>query len=367
MTIVYKQWTAICLVNLCWFNSNVNATTAAKIVKLYGPQQSTKVNSNKSSNMSYTLQLAAFTHKQYAIKYRNKMASLTTEPVQLVYRPHARVPYLILVGPFANIETLQHVSHQLLSETEQPTQRDIINVTQQASDQIITAPAKSDRHHRVPVVTVSVGPAWSHSQTTQTILLEPDVKKTYASNNGSSSLIDGEIFLGLQQPLHSKIDGQLGVAVAGASNSNLSGDVWEDGNRKFNNYVYKYNINHGHVAIKGKLLSYIQEHYQPYISGSLGVGFNHAYDFSLSPKIYEEVPAPLFQANTTTAFTYTLGIGVQKHINANWQVGLGYEFADWGQSHLGAASGQTIGHGLSLSHLYTNELQLSLTYLPKGY
>ena len=216
------------------------------------------------------------------------------------------------------------------------------------------------------VVTLSIGPAWSDSQTTQTLLLQPDLKKTYSSTNGSSSLIDGEIFVGLQRTLHSKIDGQLGLAVAGASNSNLSGGVWEDGNPNFNNYVYKYNVNHGHVAIKGKLLSYFHERYQPFLSASMGVGFNHAYNFSLTPKIEEEIPAPLFQANTTTAFTYTLGLGVQTAINERWTVGVGYEFADWGQNHLTAAPGQTIGHGPSLSHLYTNELQLSVSYLPKN-
>jgi hypothetical protein len=41
---------------------------------------------------------------------------------------------------------------------------------------------------------------------------------------------------------------------------------------------------------------------------------------------------------------------------------MGYEFADWGQSHLGSAQGQTLGRGLSLQHLYTNGLMFNLTY-----
>lgn len=236
-----------------------------------------------------------------------------------------------------------------------------------ASSALIDNTTKNEfnRPDKTTVFTLSMGPAWSDAQTTQTFLLQPDLKKTYTSTNGSTTLIDGEVFAGIQKTLHPKIDGQIGLAVAGASNSNLSGNVWEDGNPNFNNYVYKYSVNHAHVAIKGKLLGIFQERYQPYLSASVGVGFNRSSNFSLTPKIEEEIPAPLFQANTTTAFTYTVGVGVQTAINDRWKVGVGYEFADWGQSHLAAAIGQTIGNGPSLSHLYTNELQFSLSYFPR--
>ena len=53
-----------------------------------------------------------------------------------------------------------------------------------------------------------------------------------------------------------------------------------------------------------------------------------------------------------TALTYTLGTGVQKILNAHWQVGVGYEFSDWGQSSLGRASEQTLHSGLELNHVY---------------
>ena len=70
-----------------------------------------------------------------------------------------------------------------------------------------------------------------------------------------------------------------------------------------------------------------------------------------------------FASNTTTAFTYTLGAGVQRYLNPHWQAGIGYEFADWGRSQLNRALGQTLNSGLSLSHLYTNGFLLNLTYL----
>lgn len=64
-----------------------------------------------------------------------------------------------------------------------------------------------------------------------------------------------------------------------------------------------------------------------------------------------------------TAFVYTLSAGIQKALNSRWQVGAGYEFADWGQSQLGRASGQTLNSGLSLKHLYTNGILFNLTYV----
>lgn len=90
------------------------------------------------------------------------------------------------------------------------------------------------------------------------------------------------------------------------------------------------------------------------MSGSLDVGFNRAHDFTNTPLIFEALPNPDFAAHTKTAFTYTLSAGLQKSINEHWQLGGGYEFADWGKSELGRALGQIMNSGLPLNHLYTN-------------
>jgi opacity protein-like surface antigen len=99
------------------------------------------------------------------------------------------------------------------------------------------------------------------------------------------------------------------------------------------------------------------------VSASLGIGFNNAHDFQNTPLISQAVTMPNFASNTDTSFTYTLGVGLQKALNSHWQVGAGYEFADWGQSQLSSASGQTLNSGLSLNHLYTNGVLFNLTYL----
>lgn len=212
------------------------------------------------------------------------------------------------------------------------------------------------------IATLSVGPVWESAGNTQTFYLAPAIEKTYAANHSSHPLVDGELFLGIQKPLRQTLQGQIGLAVATTGNAGLSGTIWDDADPQFNNYTYQYQVRHTHLAVKGKLLSDRGYVLRPWISASLGVGFNQAYGFHNTPTISEAAPTSNFISNTQTSFTYTLAIGIQRAINKHMQAGIGYEFADWGQSQLARAPGQSLSGGLSLSHLYTNGLQISLSY-----
>lgn len=213
------------------------------------------------------------------------------------------------------------------------------------------------------VITLSGGPAWESAGDQQTLTLSPDIQKTYTANQPSNTLIEGELFLGMQKPLTKILQGQLGLAFGTASNATLSGDIWDDADPEFDNYTYQYQVRHQDIALKGKLIGNWGWGFMPWISASAGVGFNRAYSFSNTPTIYEALPSSNFSANTTTAFTYTLGIGIERALTQHWQIGAGYEFSDWGKSELGRADGQTMGEGLSLSHLYTNAFLLNLTFV----
>ena len=101
----------------------------------------------------------------------------------------------------------------------------------------------------------------------------------------------------------------------------------------------------------------------PWVGASLGVSFNRAYDFTNTPLIFEALPSSNYTNHTKTAFTYTLGAGAQRSISEHWQLGVGYEFADWGKSELGRAFGQSMNSGLALNHLYTNGVLFNLTYI----
>ncbi len=132
----------------------------------------------------------------------------------------------------------------------------------------------------------------------------------------------------------------------------------------FNNHRYDYAVSHTHLGIKGRLLKNTKKAaIKVYAEGGLGLALNRAKNFSSSSLIFQALSPPNFSDNTKTSFTYSLGAGVQKSLSTHCQLGLGYEFSDWGRSELGPSSGQTLNSGLKLNHLYSSSVLASLTYL----
>jgi opacity protein-like surface antigen len=213
------------------------------------------------------------------------------------------------------------------------------------------------------VATLSLGPVWTIPVKSQTYALEPQLTKTFTSTGHTNTLIDGELFLGVERNYCPKLDAQFGLAVGATSSTKTSGEVWDDGNPTFNNYTYKFRAQHTYVSVKGKLLTDVGYRLKPYLSGSAGAGFNYVYGFSSGPTSSLAVPVPNFRSNTQTAFTYTVGAGVETAVYNNFRAGVGYEFADWGQGHLSRGVGQVGSSGPSFNHLFTNGLMFSLTYL----
>jgi len=225
-------------------------------------------------------------------------------------------------------------------------------------------------------VTLNVGPAWSRPGESQVLTLQPNVSKAYipfpmsrsirfvSTAKGTNTLFTGEIFFGLYGNINSAVIGQLGLAFGGSSQVRVKGTVYEDSNIDFGNFIYSYGVRNARGAVKAKLI-YDPGFYDvyPYMSGSAGISNNHASGFTINTKLFQEIPAPLFPDKSKGAFSYTLGAGVETLLDDNWRVSLGYEFADWGQSNLGAAIGQTIGLGPHINSLRTHELQLGVTYM----
>lgn len=213
------------------------------------------------------------------------------------------------------------------------------------------------------VFTLSGGASQVQGGVSQTLTLQPDVQKRYEASGNKQIVASGELFFGMQSLLSPNFVGQLGVTAAGSSDAKFQGNIWEDADPDFNDFTYAYKVSHSHVAIKGKLIAIDFIDVDPYLSVSLGVGFNHAYDYSVTPLLFSQLPAPNFGSQRTTAFTYTLGLGIQKELFPCLQAGVGYEFANWGKNELARAEGQTLGTGILLSHLYTNQIQFSLSFL----
>ncbi|MBI2785542.1 MAG: hypothetical protein HYX60_04220 [Legionella longbeachae] len=213
------------------------------------------------------------------------------------------------------------------------------------------------------IITISGGPAWSNPGKDQYLYpFPPPMSNYYIADSKSDFLGTGELYFGLQNFIGaSNVIGQLGLGVAAASDASLSGVVNVNGVP--NVYTYSYKVSHVRAEMKGKLIANGFALVQPYLSGSFGVGFNHAHDFlstTINPVLY---PKYWFDTNSVVAFSYTLGLGVQKMLSPNWQVGLGVEFADWGKNYLGGDSATNLNQGPGMPHLYTTELLFSLSYV----
>ncbi|KGP62917.1 hypothetical protein EP47_09815 [Legionella norrlandica] len=223
------------------------------------------------------------------------------------------------------------------------------------------------------IITISGGPSWAVAGQNQYIYplspvyianfnpnLPPNYYLYYTYDSPTSVLANGEIFFGLQRAINPWLTGQLGLGVAGVSNAEVTGHANLNG--LLDVYTYDYKVNHARIEMKGKLIGSSFNPVQPYISGSFGAAFNNSHDYRTTSINQFLFPAPWYASNTTIAFAYSVGTGLQMMLSPHWQVGMGYEFADLGKSFLGG-DGVNITKGLRLTHLYNNQLLFSLSYL----
>lgn len=211
------------------------------------------------------------------------------------------------------------------------------------------------------IITVSGGAAWASPGKNQYLYPNPLPDYEYYSYQPhTDTLASGEIFFGLQRYFYPNVIGQLGLGVAGVGDAKVYGLVEVNGVPDV--YSYAYKVNHARVELKGKLISTAFRFVQPYFSASLGAGFNNAHEYEVVSNFPTLFPAYFFASNTAVAFSYSLGAGLQTMITPSWQVGVGYQFADLGKSYFGP-SGTLINRGIGLTHLYTNEVLGSLSYL----
>jgi opacity protein-like surface antigen len=212
-------------------------------------------------------------------------------------------------------------------------------------------------------LSASAGPIWAGNGSQQTITLSPGITKTYTANDTANPIPEGQLFAGLQTQLPYQFIGQFGLMFESAGDANISGDIWDDADPDFDNYNYNYKIMHNALMLKAKFIVDRNYWVDPWFSIAAGIAFNRAHDFTNNPTIFEAVPNANFPSAMQNSFTYSLGIGFQKTVTDHLQVGMGYEFADWGQSHLARAPDQTMGNGgPSLNHLYTNGILFDITY-----
>ena len=211
---------------------------------------------------------------------------------------------------------------------------------------------------------VSGGPSWTNTGSSQTIALQPDVVKAYVPQTLTNSNVLGnlEIVAGVQKSYFDHVKSQFAVALYWSSFATLNGFIQEDADPNFQNFSYQYKISHGHIALKTKWIAENALNLNPYVSGSVGLGFNRSYGYNATPIILQEVAAPPFQSNTKAALSASFGAGFQHTLNSQITLALGYQLVSWGSSALDRAVDQTRGEGLGLSTLYTQGIEFTISY-----
>lgn len=230
------------------------------------------------------------------------------------------------------------------------------------------------------VVTLSVGPAWYNNKADiqrnffPSLIAPPGILHTYVPKDNSGILGTGELFFGLTRAFDTHYSAQAGIAVAYSGDGKDRGVLILGPSLSPDRFPYSYKLSNGRISLKGKLASDWGFWAQPYISGSGGVGFNRSWAYTTTHAIDGIVSRPSFGSDTTVAFTYTAGAGLQGNITPNWQIGVGYEFADWGKNSLGDHEFHLLRNSLAgvgrfpyraphSGNFYTHELQFSLSYL----
>jgi len=178
----------------------------------------------------------------------------------------------------------------------------------------------------------------------------------------TSGLFDG--FLGTEWRFRPKWALQMGLDYNQASPFSAKGTFQQGADAlSADTYSYHYAVLTRQILAEGKLL-YTVKCFHPYLFGGLGVAVNSAYNY------YTNVPpfltfTRMYANNTTTSFSYAVGVGVDKDLTSHLRAGVGYRFAGLGRVKLGIPTIDTtrVSGTLSQSHLYANELLAQLTWI----
>ena len=345
-----------CLTSLC-FASNKTI--------IYGFERAEDF-SGKSDHPFY-IRAGSFTKKSNAISYRKFLQTKTTYPVMISQKAGWAV---VSVGPIRSVSELKKtakafrkLTRKVTVEHHYPENKSIPPKQRNMSSK--TVPPIVNVKAYQPIVTLTVGPDFVQGGKAQLVTLLPPFQNFYTLNSDRETVADAGIFLGVEHALTGKLTAQLGIAGYVDSKLTPQGHVWEFAEPEFDNLSYLYHIQHSRVMLAGKLLSSFTNYQSihPYFSWEVGAAFNQASGYQETSFTPEVLPMEPFANKTQSSFAYGVGFGVDYNLTRHIRLGAGYQFANLGSASLGVSPASATIETLSLSHLYTNQLRLQLTYI----
>ncbi|KTD36781.1 Sporulation related domain protein [Legionella nautarum] len=339
------------------------------------------------SNGAFFIQMGNFSGKLNAYHYQEKMQQKISYPIKLERKGGN---YVVMIGPLRSMGQVREVVAQTRSRFVQrkiPQTSSILffrgrqkQKAQPVAVRTIIRPEKEPLEKETIEYFGLINENWYIGAFGG--VQRNDITHKITVNNGS----------GAQSPYDkdSYLSGVYSQALAGAS----GGYRWEFNNRlfpalgvglryqrvfarnvgksilqysmpEFANYGYNWQI-YSDVALATAKLNFFQYRaFTPYLSGSVGAGFNKARSYKevalqgVTPRI-----SPAFTYNLTTQFAYNVGAGVDLQLSSRFIVSLGYEYQDLGSVSSGSGTGSSwAGRVLNLGSYRSNAALLSVNYL----
>lgn len=219
-----------------------------------------------------------------------------------------------------------------------------------------------------PVLTITGGTAFSSrigsnntlpTVDSSTYVYSPSTDNDYANIVGF--FIGGEY---CNDPTYST---QLGLGYYQTSSFVVNGTVTQGVDPGSSNiFNYSYTLKSQELLIEGKILLNMGDanNYHPYFEFGLGESYNRTGNFSVTYPTFLTF-TPIFADNSTASFAFNLGLGIDVDLSTHWRGGVGYRYANLGNSNLGAAQidGTTISGNLQQENVYVSEIVAQFTYV----
>lgn len=188
----------------------------------------------------------------------------------------------------------------------------------------------------------------------------------YDAQKPSQSGVLFEMFLGSEWAFHPQWALQFGADLGAVyTNYNANGTLTQGADvASQDRFKYNYNAMSKQLMAETKLLYTFKEKIHPYCLLGLGAAFNTAYSYNTNAPPFLTFTRQ-FSDNTTTAFTYALGLGVDFDATEGIRLGVGYRYADLGKVELGPSSINNVPASGTISqpHMYSNILLGQLTFV----
>jgi opacity protein-like surface antigen len=214
-----------------------------------------------------------------------------------------------------------------------------------------------------PLATLSLGGSYVAKQQRQAITFISPFEDTYLGRLSQTQLVGG-LFLGIRTPITQNVEGQIGISYYRTDSFVTSGTIYQFSSPDFANLGYRYNTQFQRIYFEGKLLTTWKKQLHPFINAAVGQAQNKSFDYYEFPLVSHAVPgATPFANQSSSAFSYMLGLGLEKELRPHIRLGGSYRFVDFNDAHLSLSPDQESIAALGYNKLNASEFLIQLSYL----